>query len=267
MLKRITKTSLLLTMGFSHYASSEEVNYLIVEDKSTPFQITEAGISRGGIITDIIGEIFKDSRYTVKYHVLPLNRLYQMVESKQIKNWVAYDAKNWNSLSQWGEFVAEPLFSVNHTYLTCHESHNFKITTAKDISQKKIAVIQDFMHPELKHLEDNQQLSLVSVDNYAQGIHLAALNRVDGFVEMDIRLRFNLSGVAANTPCLQFVDISEIIPAYSIYLSTDKHSTTDLNTFVNDKIKELKKSKQIRKVINKYNKIKAQPITLYKPAM
>ncbi|MFD2231258.1 substrate-binding periplasmic protein [Alkalimarinus sediminis] len=256
MIKIITILSSLILYASASQAFGEEVNYLIVEDLSVPFQVTEQGESKGGIITDIVDEVFKDSSYTVKHHVLPLNRLYKMIESRELQNWIAYDAKAWNSLSQWGEFVPEPLFSVNHTYLTCKENPPLHFESADDINNQKIATIRGFINPELSELEKNDKLSLVPVDEYLQGINLAALSRVDGFVEMELRIRFNMQRESINEPCLKFVDMSQIIPAYSIYFSTDKHNNTGLNQFVNNRIKTLKGTGKIDQMMGQYTQTK-----------
>lgn len=248
--------SLLTLCASSNKVFSEEVNYLIVEDLSVPFQVTHQGESKGGIITDIVNEIFNSSSYTVKHHVLPLNRLYKMIESGELKNWIAYDAKAWNSLSQWGEFVSEPLFSVNHTYLTCKENSPTKINSSNEIYNKNIAIIRGFIHPELNALQKSNQLNLVPVDNYSQGINLATLNRVDGFVEMELRIRFNMKQESLNHSCLQFIDMGHIIPTYPIYLSTDKNNTSDLNSFVKNRVKALKSTKQINQIMSQYTKNK-----------
>lgn len=256
MFKIITKLSVLILCTYIAQVSGEEVNYLIVEDISMPFQVTHEGESNGGIISDIVDEVFSGSPHTVKYHVLPLNRLYKMVESGELKNWIAYDAKVWNSLNQWGDFVPEPLFSVNHTYLTCREDAPTQINSASEINNQNIAIIKNFDYPELSKLQKDNQLNLTSVDGYSQGINLAALNRVDGFVEMELRIRFNIKRESINNPCLQFVDMSQIIPAYSIYFSTDKSNNTGINEYVNQKIKTLKKTGEINKLMERYTETK-----------
>ncbi|UZE96611.1 substrate-binding periplasmic protein [Alkalimarinus alittae] len=265
MTKIITKLFLLMACTYISNTFSEEVNYLIVEGKSPPFQITHEGKSNGGIITDIVKEVFNGSPYTVKYHVLPLNRLYKIVESGQLDNWIAYDAKAWNSLSQWGDFVSEPLFSVNHTYLTCKKNPPAQIKSVSELSHQNIAIIRDFIHPELNELEDSHLLNLVPVENYSQGINLAALNRVDGFVEMELRIRFNIKNELTNNSCFQFVYMGDIIPTYSIYFSTDKRNT-DINTFVNKRIKALKKANEIDKIMSRYTQTGANRLATKKTA-
>ncbi len=245
---------MLTLLGFilSGNTIAEEITYLIVEDISKPFQITDDGISKGGIISDIIDEIFKDSEYTVKHHVLPVKRLYKVVESEEINNWITYDAKAWNSLSRWGDFIDIPLFSVNHTYLTCQKDTHKKITSRKDIEGQNLAVIKDFDYPELNQLKDRGQLHLTPVTNYQQGISLTGLNRVDGFVEMELRLRFTIKQESLGKPCFQFIDMSKIIPVYPIYLTTGKHNKSGINEFAAKRINELKESGTIDAILSRY---------------
>ena len=236
----------------SSQAFSDEINYLIVEDITRPFQVTDKDLSKGGIISDIIDEIFKGSEHTVKHQVLPLKRLYNMIESRAVTNWIAYDAKVWNSLSKWGDFVDEPLFSVNHAYLTCQKNSFKQIHSAEDIKTHTIAVIKDFNYPELAPLQQDKTIQLQPVKSYKQGINLAGLNRVDGFVEMELRLRFNIQQESQGKPCFRFIDMSEIIPEYSIFLSLDKYGQSGLNTFVKKRIKALKKAGVIETILERY---------------
>lgn len=247
-----TLLSALVLFSLSCLVNSEEINYLIVEDIAEPFQIANDGQSKGGIVSEIVDEIFAGSSYTVKHRALPLNRLYTVIESKDLKNWIIYDAKVWNVLKQWRQLVDEPLFPVSHSYLTCRNTPSTQINSVNDIKQQRIAVIKGFDYPELSELSKKSQLELISVSNYVQGINLAALSRVDGFVEMDLRMRFTIKTASINHPCLQFVDMSPIIPAYSIYLSTDKNDASGVNGFAKKRIKELKKSGFITEVLKRY---------------
>lgn len=247
-----TLLSALVLFSLSCLVNSEEINYLIVEDIAEPFQIANDGQSKGGIVSDIVDQIFADSSYTVKHRSLPLNRLYSVIESGELKNWITYDAKVWSSLKQWRQLVNEPLFPVNHTYLTCQKEPLLQINSADDIKQQRIAVIKGFDYPGLRELSKRSQLELVPVSNYVQGISLAALSRVNGFVEMDLRVRYTLKTASIDQTCLQFVDMSPIIPAYSIYLSTDKNDASGVNGFAKKRIKELKKSGFITEVLKRY---------------
>ncbi len=247
--------SLFLVCLFSTNALCAEVNYLVIEDISRPFQITENNQSKGGIVSDIIDEVFKDPEYTIIRHVLPLKRLYKLVESGEIKNWIAYDAKAWNSLSQWGNFVDEPLFPVNHAYLTCQKNAPLKISSSKDIETHNLAVIRNFNYPELIQLQKTGKLNLTSVDSYQQGISLAGLNRVDGFVEMELRLRFNLQQEQLNKPCFQFINMSQVISDYAIYLTIDNNNNL-LNRFAKQRIKKLKEIGFIDDVLDRYTQRK-----------
>ncbi|WP_250655429.1 transporter substrate-binding domain-containing protein [Alkalimarinus coralli] len=252
MFKTITTLSALILLSLSTKAFSEEVHYLIVERLSEPFQLTQDGKSNGGIISDIVDKVFEDSPYTVKHHAFPLNRLYKMVESGEITNWIAYDAKVWNSLSKWGDFVDEPLFPVRHTYLTCSPNAPEQIDSASDINNHYIAVLKNFDYPELDELRGKEQLNLIPVSDYDQGISLTMLNRVNAFVEMDLRVRFKLKTASIEKPCLQFVDISHIIPAYSIYLTTDKNNQSGVNEYAAKRIKQLKQNGTIQKALSRY---------------
>lgn len=234
---------------------SDQVHYMVVEEISRPFQITDNNTSKGGIVSDIVDEIFKDSDYTLKYHILPLKRLYKMIERGEVKNWIAYDAKVWNALSEWGDFVDVPLFTVKHAYLTCEAGSPMQINSSSDIRAHNVAIIHGFDYPELSQLQKQGGIQLQTVKSYQQGINLVGLNRVNGFVEMELRLRYNMQKESLGKPCFQFVDMSQIIPAFSIYLSIDKHSNNGLYQFTEQRIKALKNAGKVDTVLSRYSNI------------
>ncbi len=230
---------------------AQQIDYLVVENLAQPFQINDRHISNGGIISDIVDLIFADSHYDVVHKVFPVKRITRMVETKKVKNWITYDAKVWNAMSEWGNFVEEPLFSVNHTYLTCYHQPE-QINNGKDLKGMDINILEGFDYPELNALKQKELIKLFPVRSYLRAFNLVELKRISAFVEMEFRIRFHLLRNQINSGCFRFVDMSKIIPAYNIFLTIDKNSDKKLKNFVESRLRELKKAGELERIYNHY---------------
>lgn len=239
--------------------SAESLHYFIVDSVSRPFQITEDNQSKGGIVSDIISEVFANSEYQVEHDILPLKRIYLQMAEHKYKNWIAYDSPAWNSLAENGEMIQEPLFEVTHSYLTCHPQPEL-IQSAEDIANKSIAIIKNFDYPQLSPLAEEGKLNLIPVEGYKTGLQLVKANHVDAFVEMTLRLKYNQAKEHIAAPCMRYVDFSALIPAYTINLSLSKTSSPELKKFVNDRVLSLKRSGRINEIVNSYLAPASDPI-------
>lgn len=232
---------------------AETVNYLVLSGIARPFQIEKDDTSRGGIITEIVEDIFRDSEYTLMSKVFPIARLHHEVNKKAISDWVSYDAKVWNSFGENGVLIDVPLFEVTHSILTCNE-HVKHIAAVSDISGWKIATLADFRYLQLDELAKKGAVELVPVNDYVPGILLSEYSRVDGFVEMSIRLKYNVKALAKKSDCQRYVDFSVIIPPYSIYLVVDKNMPVAIKQFISRRLTEMQQSAQLSRIFNKWNR-------------
>lgn len=236
-------------------ANTEKVHYLVVSELSVPFQVTHGNVSTNGIVSDIITEAFRNSGYDVSPLVASTKRIKKLIAEHQVHGWIAYDAKVWNSTLPEGEFIEVPLFEVRHSYLTC-DINQAEIGSPNAIRDKQIALLSTFDYPELEALTEEFNLVFNPVKSYEQGFTLTSHGRTDGFVEMDIRLRYNLAArrePGKNAPqCFRFLDMGAIIPPYSIYLTVDKDMDESLKTMLGRRLSALKQNGQIQRIVERY---------------
>ncbi|WP_097460740.1 substrate-binding periplasmic protein [Mangrovitalea sediminis] len=242
-------TAFLVTVG-PVYAST--INYLVVQSRSEPFQVANAGKSAGGIITDIVQAVFAGSAYDLRVRVLPVNRLIFTVNKGVFNNWVAYDAKPWPHLKRRELLINEPLFRVHHVALTCRRDFP-KLSSLRDLAGLQLAVLKHFDYLGLDKARQAGLVREVGVSDYESGIRMAALGRVDGFVEMDIRLRYHLKHWKGQRPtCLHRVDFSAIIPDYDIYLAVDRNMPSEDRRFISERLSVLKANGTIDRIVERY---------------
>lgn len=228
------------------------INYLVVDSKVEPFQIVHENRSDGGIISDIVDKIFEGSSYPVHHLVLPVNRLTRQVAEKEYTNWIAFDAREWRSFGDLGEFTEQPLFVTRHVMLTCDPSIPNPVRSIDDLNGRSIAILRGFKYLRLSQAADEGVVRTVPVDNFEAGLSLVSLGRTDGFVEMQSRLRFHLSGFAGDTRCMREVDVSSVIPNYGVYLAMDKELPDGVKALVNQRLGQLEHSGEISRIWRVY---------------
>lgn len=230
------------------------VNYLVLEQRAEPFQIVENGESKGGTVTDIVSAIFSMSPWTVKTWVMPINRLRKSVSDGDVHYWVAYDAMRWRTFGNNGLMVDEALFDTHHTLLTCRTDLPDNIQHIGQLRDLKLATIRDFSYPEIEQAARKGLLQQIPVDRYDAGIRLVRMGRVDGFVEIASRLQYHMRS-AENAGCFRWVDVSDVIPDFPIYLAVSAEWPREFRSFIADCIRELKATGKIDAILARYRQM------------
>ncbi|MGP4843532.1 substrate-binding periplasmic protein [Marinobacter sp. 1Y8] len=234
---------------------SETVNYLVVEDRSRPFQVVVNGQSVGGIISDMVDAIFRGSRYSVKHQVYPVNRLRQVVADDKVAGWIAYEAVQWHTFGNRGLMIEEPLFETHHVMLTCRKDIPDPLTSLADLKGMKILTLRNFSYPELGKAALAEGIKELPIDRFDAGIDLVRMGRADGFVEMQSRLSYHVAEAISEeskVTCLRLIDFSRIIPDYPIYLSVDMRWSKGFRDFVAQRIRELRQSGELAGIQRRY---------------
>ena len=228
------------------------VNYLVVDEKTQPFQIVSEGQSRGGIISDIVEAVFADSAYSVKHHVMPVNRLRQSVAELKVQRWVAFDSPVWDSFGDKGERVGGPLFETRHVLMTCNPAVPSRIVSLNDLAGLSIVTLRHFDYLELDRAVEDGLIRSIPVDRYAAGLELVRVGRVDGFIEMVSRLRFHQTRLEGDQSCMREVDVSSIIPDFPIHLYVDSLWPDAFKEFVARKIEMMGRAGELERIFREY---------------
>jgi polar amino acid transport system substrate-binding protein len=247
---RFVRTMACMAVVSSNYAQAadQSVHYYVVESNAAPFQITENGQSAGGIITQIAESLFSKLEVPLTTHVAPSKRIEVLLTAEHSRDWVAYDAKVWDSLSN-GELIDVPLFDVHHALLHCNPS----LKEPADLAKMHIAILKGFRYPELSAMSLDGTLSLLETRDYAQAIKLVKLARVSGFVEMDVRLDYQLQKLSDKKHCLRLSDLSNVIDPYSIYLAVNASMDSTLKQKIKDQLILMRKDGSLSKVWSQFS--------------
>lgn len=235
------------------------VNYLVVDEKVRPFQIVDHGESRGGIVTDIVHEIFAGSVYQVNSMVLPVNRIGHSVREGLVENWIAFDSPVWDSFGEYGEMLPDPLFTTHHIILTCSDSLREPVSSVADLSGLALVTLSNFKYLALDDAASKGVFSSLPVDRFDAGFALVGLGRADGFVEMAARLRYNLEAYRGDKGCMREVSISSVIPDYQVHLSIARELPEEVAQLVRQRLSEMAKSGRLRQIYDLYAPAPGKP--------
>ncbi len=265
----------ILIMGIVFYftlpalCSAVEITYYVLDKNAHPFQIVNDDSEVSGIITDIVEELFRDSSHRFDVKVFPVLRLERHLFSQQSANWITYGSPVWKSAV--GTLSNESLFTVKHVLITGKDSE-FKFRKIEDLYERHIALLFGFDYPGLnpylrydyesiktkKVIETEKQKRKIykiydsRPQTYKQAFILLDNNRVDGFVEMDLRIRYNLKATGRNPVDYIFFDFSSIIAPYDIHLRLSKTLSKIAKDEIDNKIKRFKVNGKIKEIINRY---------------
>ncbi len=246
----------LLTLCGAHGALNAQeatLNYLIISELSAPFQLVDDNISTGGIVTDIVEELAQRAEHTLTYTVGSTERIETIIKYGQKQPWIAYTAKVWPDLSEHYTYLEVPLFEVTHSMLTCDPNIQ-AVNSTGVLRGKRLAILKSFDYPEITPLANRGELSLTDIRSYEQGFDLVKFQRVHGFVEMDIRLKYNLGRYDGHEDCMHLADLRKVIAPYSIYLAVSRDLTLDATRALERTLEAMVNDTFIRNVVNRYTR-------------
>lgn len=253
-------TSCIFLGGLSLGVSAHDLHYYVIEDIAAPFQITDPTTPEQGIITDIVVKLAEELKLDLEVLVSPSPRIEKLLQKQDVEqeNWIAYDSPAWNSIPN-GSQLSEPLLTVEHSIIHCSPSTGHGHHHENNLRDHRLAVLKDFRYPGLEKLAQDKVLELQPVKSYAQGFKLVELERVDGFIEMDTRLRFNFNKYKQDAPeakCASIEKIGDIEPKYNLYLVVNKNMDDTLKRAIDEAYSRLKRDNFVQEVINKYTRVK-----------
>lgn len=237
----------LFLTSFTNAASAEKLDYYVVEGLTAPFQISDPDATQKGFITEVVEALVEKLEIELVTHVAPSPRIELMLKDENKTNWIAYDSPAWNSVPK-GVHLTTPLLNVTHSAVHCGHKHNF----AGRMQGHSFAVLKHFRYPGLSNLAKEGKIELVSVKSYEQGFKLVDLKRVDGFIEMDSRLKYNLNNAAQPPACRQVSSIGDVEPAYDLVLVVSQNMSVNKRLQLDQALQELSNEGVLERLLKKY---------------
>jgi len=228
-----------------------EVNYMVIQDQAQPFQNHQNKKNHSGIITDIVRKIFSSPEYNVKIHTLPFNRMISMLEKGNIDNWITFGSPNWPGV-QSANLSKLPVFNVQHSLLTSKQQ-NFDISSVQDLFGKTVILLHGFDYPGLEEHIATKEIKAIKVKNYKSAFKV--VNRLKdkaGFVEMNVRIKYNLKKQALEARNYNLHNFSKVIADYDLHLAMSPNFDKALQQHLDKELTKLQQSGNLEKIIKTY---------------
>lgn len=232
-------------------ANANKVDYYVIADQARPFQIETKGTDHSGIVTDIVKEVFKDSEHKLNYHTYPFNRMISILSSQDKGNWITYGSPNWGKV-QSENLSDEPIYTVRYNLLFSSKKP-IDYTNASDLNGKVVVLLMGFDYPELQPYFASGKVQEMRVKNYQSAFRV--VDRHPGemvFVEMGSRITYNQNQLNLDKQLYGQHTFSDVIPDYSVYLAMSPNMDKEIQDYINQRLKVLKKQGKIEEIIKKY---------------
>ena len=233
------------------FASANKVDYYVIAEQARPFQIETKGADHSGIVTDIVKEVFKGSEHQLDYHTYPFNRMISILSSQDQGNWITYGSPNWGKV-QSENLSEEPIYTVRHNILFSSKKP-INYNQVSDLKGKVVVLLMGFDFPELQPYFASGEIQEMRVKNYQSAFRI--VDRHPGemvFVEMDSRIIYNQNQLNLDKKLYSQHGFNDVIPDYSVYLALSPSMDKEVQDYINQRLKVLKKQGKIDEIIKQY---------------
>lgn len=218
---------ILLFLYSTYCFSSETYTFL-----SSDYNVIEPYVSKnGGIIPDILNEIFKD-KHSLKHKKYPTARVKEYFKRKDDLNFVSFGAKIWYSNRDYSHiaFTDKAIFQYYDVLV--------RLKGVKtDLNTGRIGKMRSWYH---KTLLDNgvPKESIIGISNVDQGIKMLKAKRIDGLIHNSVMMDYMLRN-SEEFDIIKFPKAKNQ-KVYLIYNKKNKALGRILNTGLDRLIKENK---------------------------
>ncbi|MER0304188.1 substrate-binding periplasmic protein [Vibrio vulnificus] len=250
-MKRLNRWICTSMLIFSAFALAQEVNYYVIANQARPFQIEQDGHGQKGIVTDIVRAIFSNSEHTLRFHTYPFNRMISILENGGEPNWITYGSPGWGKV-QAENLSEEAIYTVKHTLVSSRKKP-IAFNDISDLKNKGVVLLMGFDYPQLSPYIQDGVVKEIRVKDYQAAFRVVSRTPGDtAFVEMASRVNYNIQQLKLDPEQFALQPFEKIIPDYQIYLAFSPNMDATLQRFINQRLKEIKQSGELQRIVNKY---------------
>jgi len=233
-------------------AIAAEFNYLVISKYARPLQIEDQGQNHRGIITELVQEIFKGSVHTLNIHTYPFKRMIRNINQGMHPNWINYGTPAWGE-PQGSNLSQVPILSIKHVFVTAQDSA-FQFSSVEDLFGQRIILLLGFDYQGLDQYLEQDKIASQRVQSFEAAFGmLARKDRATvGFVDMEIRAKYNLASMGLAAKNYRLSDFSSTIANFELSLSMDPNMEPALSHFINQRLQQLIDEGFVEHLSNKY---------------
>lgn len=257
----VVSVALLLLGAISSVTLAHSVTYMVLQGTARPLQIEEPNDPlKGGLITEVIVEMFKDAPYKLEILHAPWNRLDRELQAG-LSNWIVYgshvyeDGKRLEAGSlPKSKTLEEAITSIRST-LVSPKSSGFVFNELEDLFGKPLILIFTFDYPGLdEYLQSKVGGPILDqrAQNPEQALQMLVRGRGVGFVEEEIRVRYNMKDFGYDAEDFNFYDFSSVWGSFDLTFQFDENMPEEVVDFMNQRLREMKESGVLDAIVNQY---------------
>ncbi|MEH6518944.1 MAG: hypothetical protein V7742_19880 [Halioglobus sp.] len=237
--------------------TQERVTYLILAETVEPIMIVRDGNPMaGGIMTEIVELMFRDSDYLIEPLVLPWQRM--EMEFKNRDDWILHGFPESFGPDVPLEMSKRPIFPFNHVAVTLKGSAP-PVRTLGDLNNRNVILVENFQYPKLDDylhsaasatVESN--VGVVRAFTPAGSLRMLKHKRGDVVIDWEARIIYNLASAGLEFGDIEIHDATQIVPTRNIHLAFSSRQSDKFRNFVNTRIDELTQSGQLYELVDRY---------------
>ncbi|SCK19368.1 amino acid ABC transporter substrate-binding protein, PAAT family [Vogesella sp. LIG4] len=245
--------AVLLCWGLLAPALAADISYMVIEQVE-PFQIvTRDDPMHGGLVTEIVRQVFHGSPHRIHPIVAPGPRMASLRSSGQTPNWLSYGARPW--LQPGWQMSQQPIFSWHHV-LAVPRSSRFRYHRLRDLFEQQLILMHGYDYPGLDNYLRSKSAQGRIIDQRAlsqdSAIRMLRAGRGVGYVDTEMRLLYNLREQGLSPDDFRFYDLSAVIPVIDIHLMYDRSMPEEVKTLIDSRLAQMRQSGQLAAMVRHY---------------
>jgi len=236
----------ILIISFNAFAVEK---VLAVTEYLPPYQIKNEDCSLGGISTEVVKALFKQTKDEYKIEVMPWARAYKTALTK--KNTLIYSISR--TLARENLFHWVGAIKSERIYIWALKSSHFSsVNSIEQLANQRIGLVRKSYAE--KYIQDKKFTKIDLLVNDDQSVRMLFKNRVDLIIGDALTL--------APRAAKYHLDFSQVEPlieikqlSVNLYIAFNLNSDTELVSRYQQAFKHLEKSGKIKKILQKLDKI------------
>lgn len=242
-------------------AATKEVDlhYLVVVDSAEPYQIkhrspgSDYGITSGGVVSDLLREIFTGTDVVIKEVYLPVKRVAQYVTNPESPDWVSYGSPRWSSESakQQTDFLSPALFTQRHSLVSLRKKGQ-RHQDYDDLRGKYLILITGYRYGFLDELVRDYGVEAYRTNSHANAVKMLAAGRGDYYLAHDMKARWTIRQLGVAEERFEFHEFRKNTSDAKVGITVKKNLSSDLRAHLERGLSQLHASGRLQEIIGRY---------------
>lgn len=237
-------------------AAAAEVNYLVIEEGTEPFQY-RVGNRPMGMITEIMREVASQSGIEINpVFFTSMAQRRASINQYQHRNWVFFGAREWyqDSVRRAASYSSLPLFNYK-VHVLSRKGKNPRFDSISSLKNKRVVLIQGYTYDgfadTLAQAAGALKMEILKAAGHDEAMSLFLAGKADYYLIYKPRGTYLLHKQGHRLEEFDFVSLPQVKPV-KVYLMFDKHMPDSLKQSLNKGVAFLRRSGRLNGILRKY---------------